>query len=108
MKAWTEAMSQAKSRIFNTQLGRNYFQLQILATDPQFQRQGAASELCRWGIEVARRTGFAIGVFASPMGKELYGHVGFKWCDDVRIRASNTDQEITVAAMVYCPKSIVG
>jgi GNAT superfamily N-acetyltransferase len=107
MRAWTEAMCRAKSQIFSAQLGRNYFQLQILATHPQFQRQGAASELCHWGIKAARHTGLAIGVFASPMGRELYSRLGFEWCDDVRIRASDDDEEIKVAAMVYHPDNIV-
>jgi GNAT superfamily N-acetyltransferase len=104
MKAWTETMCQAKSRIFNAQLGHNYFQLQILATHPRFQRQGAASELCHWGIKAARDTGFSIAVFASPMGRELYSRLGFEWCDDVRICASDDDEEIQVAAMAYRPK----
>jgi len=105
MKAWTEAMCRAKAQIFDAQLGRNYFQLQILATRPEFQRQGAATELCLWGIEAARCTGFAIAVFASPMGRVLYSHLGFKWCDNVRIRALGDEQEIEVAAMVYRPES---
>jgi GNAT superfamily N-acetyltransferase len=107
MKAWTEAMCQAKLQIFNAQFNRNYFQLQILATHPEFQRQGAATELCHWGIEVSRYTGFAIAVFASPMGRELYNHLGFKWCDNVRICALDDEEEIEVAAMVYRPESII-
>ena len=105
MKAWTETMCQARAQIFDAQFGRNYFQLQILATRPEFQRQGAATELCLWGIEVARCTGFAIAVFASPMGRKLYSRLGFKWCDSVRIRARGEAEEIEVAAMVYRPES---
>jgi GNAT superfamily N-acetyltransferase len=108
MKAWTQAIGQAKAQIFDAQLGRNYFQLQLLATRPQFQRQGAATQLCYWGIEVARRTGFAIAVFASPMGRTLYSHLGFKWCDNVRIRALGDEEDIVVAAMVYHFESVVG
>jgi len=103
MKAWKEATSKAKENIFDGLYGREYFQLQILATHPSWHRQGAATKLCNWGQTLAQVTGFSIAVFASPMGNLLYSHLGFKWLENVIIRAPNEIEHVGIAAMVYQP-----
>ena len=101
MKAWVESMTKAKAKFFDVPLSHQYLQLQILATHPDFQRQGAGSALCDWGLQVSQLTGLAVSVFASPMGRLLYGHLGFRQVGSVKIKAQGEKEYVIVAAMVY-------
>jgi predicted N-acetyltransferase YhbS len=103
IKAWVESMPKAKTKFFDMPFGEQYFQLQILATHPKFQRQGAGSALCAWGLRISELTGLAVCVFASPMGRLLYSHLGFTKVGRVRIGAPGEMEHVVVAAMVYLP-----
>ena len=105
MKAWVESMPKAKVKYFDVPFGQQYFQLQILATHPKFQRQGAGSALCAWGLRISQLTGLAVCVFASPMGRLLYSHLGFTKLGHVGIGAQGEREHIVVAAMVYFPRT---
>ena len=50
----------------------------MLATNPEYQRQGAASLLVQWGCDLADRNGAAIYVASSNEGVGLYRKFGFK------------------------------
>lgn len=103
IRAWVESMPKAKAKFFDTHFSHQYFQLQILATHPNFQRQGAGSALCAWGLGISKITGLAVAVFASPMGRLLYSHLGFTKVGRVRISAQGEKEHVIVAAMVYLP-----
>lgn len=46
--------------------------------DPEFQRRGIAGKLVAWGLEEAeRRGGLECTTEASPMGRVVYGRLGF-------------------------------
>jgi hypothetical protein len=101
--AWAESMPKATAKFFNSLFRDRYFQLQILATHPNFQRQGAGSALCAWGLRISRLTGLTVAVFASPMGRLLYGHLGFIKVGHVRISVDGEKEYVKVVAMVYLP-----
>jgi hypothetical protein len=103
LTAWKEWTSKARSVLFDAPLGRQYFQLQILATHPDFQRQGAGSALCDWGLRISQLTGLVVSVFASPMGRLLYGRLGFTTVGSVRIGAQGETEHVILTAMVYLP-----
>ena len=53
--------------------------LEMLATLPDYQGQGAAGQLIRWGLEQADRDGLEAYIEASPVGAPIYEHFG--WVD---------------------------
>jgi hypothetical protein len=57
---------------------RKHWYLEILATRPEWQGKGAAGKLMRWGLERADEEGVETYIEASPDGKPIYEHFGFK------------------------------
>lgn len=103
MQAWKSILEEAKLRHFEHRFGNQQFQLQILATHPDFQRLGAGSLLVRDGIICAEAANRAISVFASPMGERLYASLGFKRIDSVLVQVKDEPEFVIVEAMVYEP-----
>ncbi|KAB8262343.1 acyl-CoA N-acyltransferase [Aspergillus pseudonomiae] len=62
----------------NLMQGRKHYYLDMLCTDPQHQRRGAASLLVQWGCDLADRNGAAIYIASSDQGIGLYRKFGFK------------------------------
>jgi GNAT superfamily N-acetyltransferase len=61
--------------------GRKHWYLELLATRPNYQGKGAAGKLLRWGLERADQDGTETYLEASPDGKPIYEHFGFKEVD---------------------------
>lgn len=61
--------------------GRKHWYLELVATRPEHQGQGAAGKLLRWGIERADEDVMEAYLEASPDGKPIYEHLGFKEVD---------------------------
>lgn len=57
---------------------RAHWYLEIVATRPEWQGKGAAGRLMRWGLEKADEEGVETYLEASPDGKPIYEHFGFK------------------------------
>ena len=72
MKAYRAEIGVAKDVLFDRKYGaENHFYLGLLATHPSFQRRGAGSALVRWGLDKAKRMGWTVTLFSSPMGESL-------------------------------------
>jgi GNAT superfamily N-acetyltransferase len=106
MEAWSRVTAGAKQRLFNRHYGANYIQLQILGTLPQWQRKGAATALCSWGLQLAAILRFHVTVLASPMGKQLYTKLGFRKLAAVNVCAGQGDSGVTLTAMALEPRII--
>jgi len=52
--------------------------LNLLATDPEYQRRGIGGKLVQWGIERAQMEGINCALEASTAGKSVYEKYGFK------------------------------
>ena len=52
--------------------------LELLVTDRQFRRRGAATRLIEWGTAEADKEGVCCGVAASGMGARVYKACGFE------------------------------
>jgi GNAT superfamily N-acetyltransferase len=61
--------------------GRKHWYLEVLATRPEYQGKGAAGRLLRWGMQRADEEGTETYLEASPDGKPIYEHFGFKEVD---------------------------
>jgi GNAT superfamily N-acetyltransferase len=61
--------------------GRKHWYLNLVATRPEYQGKGAAGKLLRWGIQRADEDGTETYLEASPDGKPIYEHLGFKEVD---------------------------
>jgi ribosomal protein S18 acetylase RimI-like enzyme len=101
MKAFTEILATSKKIIFDELYGQKYFTLQVLATSPAWQRRGAGTMLCQWGITISLWTGMAISVFASPMGQALYRRLGFRPISTVNLVVEGDSESVSVLAMSY-------
>jgi len=76
-QAYRPAMTKAKKPYCEDERGERRLILQILATHPNYRRRGAATTLCKSGMELAAEQDLVISLFASPIGRELYKHLGF-------------------------------
>ena len=90
MLAYGKAMTRSFDSFF-ARYGDEQLHLWMLITHPNFRRRGAGSQLCNWGVEEsARRGGWILTVMASPMGKDLYEHLG---CSLVGCETAQVDVE---------------
>lgn len=100
MKAFRVALAKAKDKYFNSEYGEEQIQLLILATLPDYQRQGAATRLSQWGIDYARKEKLAVTLFASAIGERLYGKLGFTKLGEVETRVDGEEEVLISRAMV--------
>lgn len=63
---------------FFSKYGKEQLHLWMLFTHPDFRRRGLGTMLCDWGQEEAEKKGWCLTVMASPMGKLLYEHLGYR------------------------------
>jgi len=57
---------------------REHWYLECIATSPEWQGKGAAGKLIRWGLEKVDEKGVEAYLEASPDGKPVYEHFGFR------------------------------
>ncbi|KAF2456063.1 hypothetical protein BDY21DRAFT_347798 [Lineolata rhizophorae] len=99
MHAWNEITKVARRILFDEHYGSRHIHLQVLATHPAYQRLGAATALCEWGIGQALRHGVVVTLFASPMGKLLYQKLGFENVTTVPVKVQGEDASVELSAM---------
>jgi len=101
MKAFDDALIAAKKSYFDRVYGPNQLHLRILATHPDFQRRGAGSTLCRWGMQRATSARVPVTLFSSPMGQQLYSFLGFDYIGTVIVQVKGEDEKLSIGAMIY-------
>jgi GNAT superfamily N-acetyltransferase len=99
MRAYAAAMTRAFSNHF-AHHGGQQLHLWMLMTHPDHRRRGAGTMLCDWGRDEARRRGgWALTVMASPMGRNLYEHLGYRVQGSTRARVDGEDEFVDIFAM---------
>jgi GNAT superfamily N-acetyltransferase len=101
MKAFDVALAEAKISRLDTAYGDRQVHLMILATHPDYQRHGAGTRHCQWGMELAREKNSAVTLFSSPMGTMLYTHLGFKMLDHVTVQVTGEEEKLSIGVMSY-------
>lgn len=87
-----------------TTLPRTYIHLIRVATSPKWQRHGAGTLLCSWGIDVAQRHNLQIGLFATPSGRGLYTKLGFKKLTTAFVQMPDEKESVSMTVMKWFPK----
>jgi GNAT superfamily N-acetyltransferase len=103
MKAFINTLMKFKKENFDRWYGSKQLHLAVLCTLPDYQRRGAGTAHCRWGMDYAKDKEWAITLFASPMGKQLYSHLGFDVKGTVHVQIKGEKEELFISAMT-CEK----
>ena len=101
MEAFTKALMKARQTYFDDEYGDSRVHLRLLGTHPDYQRRGAATQLCQWGMTLARERNMAVTLFASPVGQQLYTHLGFKLVGTVTVHVEGEEEKLSIAVMLF-------
>jgi GNAT superfamily N-acetyltransferase len=101
MEAFNVALASAKKSDFDKVYGDRQVHLLVLATHPDYQRHGAGTRHCQWGMELARERKSAVTLFSSPMGTRLYTELGFKMLDHVAVQVPGEEEKLSIGVMTY-------
>ena len=80
--------------------------LSLLNTHSDYQGRGAGKALCQWGLEKAKREGWTVTLFSSPMGKRLYSKLGFRDVGSFRTQVEGEAEWLDIPAMVIEESSL--
>lgn len=87
--------------------GRKHWYLEFVATLPEYQGKGAAGKILRWGIAKADDEGTEAYLEASPDGKPIYEHLGFKEVDRLVVELEGKGLEETEFVECFMVRSPV-
>ena len=105
MLEFRKQLARAKKTWFDARYGDEQLNLMILATHPDYRRQGAGSKLLKWGIEEAAAKKVGITLFSSPMGLPLYRGLGFRQAGLVHVQVEGESEYVELPAMIMDPPS---
>lgn len=96
---FNEALVQGRQKNFSA--FNKFLYLKLIATHPEYESEGYAKALLRAGYEVARGTGAAVCVFASPRGYVFFSGLGFHDRGPLTIQTGG--EEVLIKAMSFDP-----
>ncbi|KAL8408551.1 hypothetical protein RB594_007111 [Gaeumannomyces avenae] len=76
--AMGETLEADVKAIFGQGVARHWYELEVLAVDPNQQGKGIGKQLTEWGLELAAREQKDVFLLSSSAGDALYTKVGFK------------------------------
>ena len=101
MKAFTETLTKAKKKFFDDEYGTNQLHLRILGTHPDYQRRGAGTQHCKWGMRLAKAQKVPVTLFSSPLGQKLYSHISFDLLATITVQVEGEEEKLFIGAMIY-------
>ncbi|KAK0647042.1 acyl-CoA N-acyltransferase [Cercophora newfieldiana] len=101
MKAFRDALSAARQRLFDGPYGNDQLNLVQIAVDPSYQRRGAGMLMTNWGLDKSHELSVTVTLFASAQGRRLYRKLGFNEVDVVHVQADGEDVFVDIPAMTY-------
>ena len=100
MKAFKDAVTKAKKKYFDDVYGNQHLHLRILATHPDWQRHGAATMHCDWGMDLADAHKVPVTILSSPMGSKLYSHLGFETLAHFTVQVEGEEEKLSIGVMI--------
>ena len=101
-ECFAESLDAALDKYFARYQERQYH-LWLLATHPSYRRRNAGTVLARWGVDRAQSKGWPATVLASPMGKLLYEHVGFREVGTVTVQVEGENEKLLISCLTCQP-----
>ncbi|PVH85482.1 hypothetical protein DL98DRAFT_511531, partial [Cadophora sp. DSE1049] len=89
----------AKKERFDDKYGTTQMHLEIIATHPDFQGQGAGSNLMDWGLKTASHENRVITLLASPGAAGFYTHLGFDILFNLTIQVQGEAEKVEATGM---------
>ena len=96
-----DSRNKTKRECFDKKYANKYLNLVQLVTRPFFARQGAATKLLQWGMELARNNEWAIALFAGPVGLPLYRKLGFQEVGVLHVEGTLDSPALNYPAMIW-------
>ncbi|KAJ4367028.1 hypothetical protein N0V83_007558 [Neocucurbitaria cava] len=100
MKAFDDACFKAKKTFFDDVYGDQQIHLRILATHPDWQRHGAGTKHCNWGLDLAYDHRIPVTVLSSPLGGQLYTYLKFETLGFFKVQVEGEEEKLSIGAMV--------
>jgi len=97
---YNAAVARAERTYHDGPYGERQIRLKLLATHPDYQRQGIASKMVTWGMCLATERYKFLTVMAGPMGKKVYGKLGFYEQASMEIKVDGEEESATFTAMI--------
>ncbi|KAF2102646.1 acyl-CoA N-acyltransferase, partial [Rhizodiscina lignyota] len=94
MAVYRASVGYAQAEYFDKMYGSAQLSLAQLATNPKYFRNGVASMLLNWGLDLARKRQLPITLFANPNARELYQRFGFVTVVTVVTTVSGEEEKI--------------
>ena len=101
MKAFFETLVKARKEWFGDEYGTKQLQLRILGTHPDYQRRGAATQHCQWGMKLAKEQKVPITLFSSHSGQKLYSNIGFDRLATITVQVEGEEEKLSIGAMIH-------
>ena len=101
MEAFTDTISKAKKKWFDNVYGSDKLHLRILGTHPDYQRRGAGTKHCEWGMDLAKEHKVPVTLFSSPQGQKLYSHIGFDLLATITVQVEGEEEKLSIGVMIY-------
>lgn len=101
MNAFTETTSKAKKDWFEDVYGSERLHLRLLATQPDYQKRGAGTQHCEWGMKLAEERKVPITLFSSnPPAQDLYSHLGFNLLATLIVQIEGEEEKLSTGVMI--------
>ena len=97
LSATDEATKEVTKKYFSD--SPDWWSLELLVTDRDFRRRGAATTLLTWGTDQADDENVFCGIEASPMGSKLYAANGFEKLDTWVVQLRGEEEKLVYDVM---------
>lgn len=97
--AWERDFTAAKRRCIDERFGSAQLYLDTLATHPDYQRRGFASQLVSQGIDAGKRDSVDVTLIAEPTAATFYIHLGFVSVENITIDSVDHDEKFRFDVM---------
>ncbi|KAF8150320.1 acyl-CoA N-acyltransferase [Mycena galopus ATCC 62051] len=98
----------AASKAYFGRYAEQHLYLAFIATHPDFRRRGAASLLCRWGMDRAAASGWPVTLFATALGKKTYDSLGFATLGTETIQVEGEEDKFYSVCMEWRASQVNG